>query len=37
VIAKSFPLAEAAAAHQFLEQSTLGGAGQVAGKVIIDV
>lgn len=37
VVAKTFPLAETADAHRFLEESTLGGAGRVVGKVVITV
>lgn len=36
VIAKAFPIAKTAEAHQFLEESTLGGAGMVVGKVVIE-
>jgi NADPH2:quinone reductase len=34
-VGKVFPLAEAAAAHAFLEANTLGGAGTLVGKVLI--
>ena len=34
-IGKVFPLAEAAAAHRFLEENTLHGAGTLTGKVLI--
>jgi NADPH2:quinone reductase len=34
-IGKTFPLAEAAAAHRFLEENTLGKAGTLTGKVIV--
>jgi NADPH2:quinone reductase len=34
-IGKVFPLAEAAAAHRFLEESTLHGAGTLVGKVML--
>jgi NADPH2:quinone reductase len=34
-IGKVFPLAEAAAAHRFLEENTIGGAGTLTGKVLI--
>jgi NADPH2:quinone reductase len=32
-----FPLSEAREAHRFLEESTLGGAGKVTGKVVISI
>eukprot|EP00913_Durusdinium_trenchii_P022844 g21448.t1 len=35
-IAKTFPLSEAAAAHQLQEDNTLGGAGTLAGKIIVE-
>jgi NADPH2:quinone reductase len=34
-IGKVFPLAEAAEAHRFLEESTLHGAGTLVGKVVL--
>ena len=34
-IGKVFPLAEAADAHRFLEENTIGGAGTLTGKVLI--
>lgn len=34
-IGKTFPLSEAAAAHRFLEENTLGGAGNLTGKVLL--
>ncbi|MFO0879374.1 MAG: NADPH:quinone reductase [Gemmataceae bacterium] len=34
-IGKVFPLAEAAAAHRFLEENTLGGSGTLVGKVLL--
>jgi NADPH:quinone reductase len=34
-IGKTFPLAEAAAAHRFLEENTLGKAGTLTGKVVL--
>ena len=34
-IGKVFPLAEAAAAHRFLEENTIGGAGTLTGKVLV--
>ncbi len=37
IIGKIFPLAEAAEAHRFLEANTLGGAGQLIGKVVISI
>ncbi len=36
-IGKTFPLSEAARAHQFLEENTLGGAGKLIGKVIVEI
>lgn len=36
-IGKMFPLAEAAAAHRFLEENTLGKAGTLTGKVVVTV
>jgi NADPH:quinone reductase len=37
IIGRSFPLAEAAAAEQFLEDNTLGKAGTLTGKVVISI
>lgn len=37
IVGKVFPLSEAAEAQRFLEQNTIGGAGTLSGKVIIDV
>ncbi len=37
IIGKTFPLEQTADAHRFLEQNTLGGAGQLTGKVVIRV
>ena len=37
LIGMSFPLEEAARAHEFLEANTLGGAGKLVGKVVLDV
>ena len=37
VIGRTFPLAEAAAAERLLEDNTIGGAGTLAGKVVIAV
>jgi NADPH:quinone reductase len=37
VVGRTFPLAQAAAAHQFLEDNTLSGAGQLSGKVVITI
>ena len=37
VVGRVFPLAEAAQAELFLEENTIGGAGKLTGKVIIDV
>lgn len=34
-VGKTFALAEAAAAHRFLEENTLGGAGTLIGKVVL--
>jgi NADPH2:quinone reductase len=34
-IGKAFPLSEAAAAHRFLEENTIGGAGTLLGKVVL--
>ena len=34
-VGKVFPLAEAAAAHRFLEENTLHGAGTLVGKVLL--
>jgi NADPH2:quinone reductase len=36
-VGRTFPLAEAAAAQAFLEENTLGGAGTLAGKVVLTV
>lgn len=35
MIGKKFPLAEAAAAHRYLEENTLGKAGTLSGKVVL--
>lgn len=35
LVGKTFPLSEASAAHSFLEENTLGGAGKLAGKVLL--
>lgn len=35
MIGKTFPLAETAAAHRFLEENTLGKAGTLVGKVVV--
>jgi NADPH2:quinone reductase len=35
LIGRIFPLAEAAAAHRFLEENTLHGAGTLSGKVVL--
>lgn len=37
LIGRTFPLSAAADAHRFLEQNTLGGAGALAGKVVLSV
>ena len=37
LIGKTFPLAEAARAHEFLEGCTIHGTSQVAGKVVIEI
>ena len=37
LIGKTFPLAEAARAHKFLEECTIQGTSQVVGKVVIEV
>ena len=37
IIGKVFPLEKTAEAQQYLEQNTLGGAGQLTGKVVISV
>ena len=37
LIGMSFPLEEAAEAHRFLEANTLGGAGKLVGKVVLDI
>ena len=37
IVGQQFPLAETAAAHQFLEDATLGGSGKLAGKVVLMV
>jgi hypothetical protein len=34
-VGKVFPLAEAAQAHRFLEENTLGGAGSLVGQVLL--
>jgi NADPH2:quinone reductase len=34
-IGRTFPLSEAAAAHRFLEENTLGKAGTLTGKVVV--
>jgi NADPH2:quinone reductase len=34
-VGRSFPLAEAAAAHRLLEENTLGKAGTLTGKIVI--
>lgn len=34
-VGKTFPLAEAAAAHRFQEENTLGGAGTLEGKIVL--
>jgi NADPH2:quinone reductase len=36
-VGRTFPLAEAAAAQAFLEANTLGGAGTLAGKVVLEI
>jgi NADPH2:quinone reductase len=36
-VGRTFPLAEAAAAHRFLEENTLHGAGTLTGKVVLTV
>jgi NADPH2:quinone reductase len=36
-VGKTFPLDQAADAHRFLEESTLGGASKVTGKVVITI
>jgi NADPH2:quinone reductase len=37
LIGRTFPLAETAAAHHFLEDNSLHGAGTLVGKVIINI
>lgn len=37
IIGRVFPLAETAAAHKFLEENTMGGAGTLTGKVVIEI
>jgi NADPH2:quinone reductase len=37
LVGRVFPLSEAAEAERFLEQNTLGGAGTLSGKVVIEV
>lgn len=37
IVGRTFPLAEAAQAEQFLEENTLGGAGTLVGKVVITI
>lgn len=37
IIGKTFPLAETAAAHRFLEDNTLNQAGTLVGKVVIEI
>jgi len=37
LVGRTFPLQDAAEAHQFLEDNTLGGAGSLAGKVVLTV
>ena len=37
LVGRVFPLSEAAAAERFLEENTVGGAGTLSGKVVIDV
>ena len=34
-IGKTFPLSEAAAAHQLQEDNTLGGSGSLTGKIVL--
>jgi NADPH2:quinone reductase len=36
-VGRTFPLAEAAAAHRLLEENTLGGAGNLIGKILLEV
>ena len=36
-VGKSFPLAQAAEAHKFLEDNTLHKAGTLVGKVIVEI
>jgi NADPH:quinone reductase len=36
-VGRTFPLAEAAAAHRLVEENTLGGAGSLVGKVVLEV
>ncbi len=37
IVGRVFPLAEAAEAERFLEQNTVGGAGTLSGKVVLDI
>jgi NADPH:quinone reductase len=37
VVGRTFGLAEAAQAHRYLEANTLGGAGQLSGKVVVTI
>ena len=37
VVGRIFPLAEAGAAQKFLEENTIGGAGTLAGKVVVEI
>ncbi len=37
LIGREFPLAQASEAHRFLEANTLGGAGQLTGKVVLTI
>ncbi len=36
-IGRAFPLSEAAQSHKFLEENTLGGAGELIGKVVVEM
>ncbi len=36
-IGKTFPLAEAARAHKFLDEATIQGSGKLMGKVVIEI